>query len=204
MVSDECLPIALYEDVPFPPQEEYQWIIETFKRHYNRMHTTSLKLVEWIAIGLGLDRRTFHPWFERDSLSTQRAVHILPRSANIVSSSELSESEFKLTTPEHNDAGFVTLLSTFGYPGLQVLLDGEYKSIKPVHNELVVNLGVIFNRISDGKLKATLHRVLDIGIERFSSPFFLRPRYFAKIPESIFVSEEEQAATAVDFGPYFV
>ena len=68
----------------------------------------------------------------------------------------------------------------------------------------MVNIGSTLMRVTNFTMKATYHRVLDIGVERFSSPFFLRPRYFAKIPESIFVSEEEQAATAVDFGPYFV
>lgn len=82
------------------------------------MHELSLKLLEFLAIGLGKDRYTFHQWFENDSLSTYRAIHILPRSANIVDSSNLSEDHVKLTTPEHCDSGFITILSTLGYPGL--------------------------------------------------------------------------------------
>ena len=82
------------------------------------MHALSLKLLEYLAIGLGKDRYFFHPWFEHDSLSTYRAIHILPRTAQIVNSSELSAEHFKLTTPEHCDSGFLTILSTFGYPGL--------------------------------------------------------------------------------------
>ena len=95
------------------------------------MTVVGCKLLEYIAIGLGFDRFFFHEWFEKDSLSTQRAIHILPRSAGIVDSSKLSADLFKLTTPEHTDSGFLTLLTTFGYPGLQVLMDGEYRSVKP-------------------------------------------------------------------------
>ena len=98
------------------------------------MHKLAMKLLEYIAIGNDLDRFYFHSWFEQDSLSTQRAIHILPRTAGIVDSSKLSEDHFKLTTPEHCDSGFMTLLTTFGYPGLQVLIDGEFRSIKPVYN----------------------------------------------------------------------
>ena len=98
------------------------------------MHKLAMKLLEYIAIGNGLDRYYFHSWFEQDSLSTQRAIHILPRTAGIVDSSKLKRDHFKLTTPEHKDSGFLTLLTTFGYPGLQVLIDGEYKSVKPVYN----------------------------------------------------------------------
>jgi isopenicillin N synthase-like dioxygenase len=77
-------------------------------------------------------------------------------------------------------------LSTFSYPGLQVDIgQGVYKSVRPVPKTLVVNLGDMLSRITDFKLKATKHRVLDIGVERFSSPFFLEPHYAARIPSNI-------------------
>jgi len=82
------------------------------------MHKLSLKLLEFMAIVLGRDRYFFYPWFENDSMSTFRAIHILPRSTGIVDSSKLDENGRKLTTPEHCDSGFITILSTFGYPGL--------------------------------------------------------------------------------------
>jgi len=98
------------------------------------LHALSLKLLEYMAIGLGKDRYFFHEWFEVDSLSTFRAIHNMPRSANIVDSSALSAEHVKLTTPEHCDSGFITILTTLGYPGLQVEIDGEFKSIRPIYN----------------------------------------------------------------------
>ena len=44
-------------------------------------------------------------------------------------------------TPEHADSGFITILSTFDYEGLQVEIDGQYKSIEPIKNTLVLNIG---------------------------------------------------------------
>ena len=95
---------------------------------------------------------------------------------------------FKLVTPEHCDSGFVTLLSTFMYHGLQVEIDGEYRSIEPVKNAIIVNLGETLARISDNKIKATSHRVLDIGQERYSCPFFLDPKFSARISNSVLAS----------------
>ena len=79
----------------------------------------------------------------------------------------------ELVTPEHADSGFITLLSTFMYPGLEVLINGKYEAIKPEPSALVVNLGETLETISDYKIKATQHRVRDIGKERYSCAFFL-------------------------------
>lgn len=155
------------------------------------MHNLAMKLVSYLAIGMGKDRDFFNSWFEKDSLSTFRSIHYLPRAAGVVDSSKLTEEGRKLTTPEHSDSGFITLLTTFSYPGLQVLIDGVYRSIKPEPECIVVNLGDILARITNFKLKATMHRVLDIGAERFSSPFFFEPKYTAIIPTNCLISEEE-------------
>ena len=63
--------------------------------------------------------------------------------------------------------------------------DGIYKSVKPIKNNLVVNLGAYFSQITDFKMKATMHRVVDIGKERWSCPFFLTPCFDAVIPPNI-------------------
>ena len=144
-----------------------------------------------MAIGLGKDRDYFKDWFERNSLSTFRTIHYLPRSETGVKTDQLSGNELKLITPEHTDTGFITLLSTFMFPGLQVEIDGKYRSVKPEKNHIVVNLGTIFSRVTNYRLKATSHRVLDIGKERFSCPFFLEPRYDAIIPSDITKREDK-------------
>ena len=136
-----------------------------------------------IAEGLGKPANYFERWFENDTCSTMRLIHYLPRSANIVRSDRLNESEYKLTTPPHADGGFLTLLSTFNYPGLQILnASGVYQSAKPQPNVIVVNIGKMLSRITNGTLKATYHQVLDIGVDRYSSPFFFEPMYTAAIP----------------------
>ena len=60
-----------------------------------------------------------------------------------------------------------------------------FKSVKPVKDSLVINLGETLSRATNFKLKATNHRVLDIGIERYSSPFFLEPAYSTVVPANL-------------------
>ena len=45
-------------------------------------------------------------------------------------------------------------------------INKEFKSIKPVKNGIVVNLGDLFAKISGYKFKSTEHRVIDIFQER--------------------------------------
>jgi isopenicillin N synthase-like dioxygenase len=68
--------------------------------------------------------------------------------------------------------------------------EGVYRSVRPVPQTLVVNLGDMLSRITNYKLKATKHRVLDIGVERFSSPYFFEPYYNARIPSTILDADQ--------------
>ena len=118
-------------------------------------------------------------------------IRYLPRSSGLVKQESLGQDDIKFTTPIHTDSGFLTLLSTFSYPGLQVDIgDGVYKSVRPVPQTLVVNLGDMLSRITNFKLKATKHRVLDIGVERYSSPYFFEPYYNARIPSTILENDQ--------------
>lgn len=60
-------------------------------------------------------------------------------------------------------------------------IDGQYRSIKPAKDVFIVNIGETLQKISNMKIKATRHRVIDIGVERFSAPFFLEPKLSARI-----------------------
>ena len=60
-----------------------------------------------------------------------------------------------------------------------------------MHNAIAVNLGATLEKISQSKIKATRHRVLDIGIERYSSPFFLDPKFSARISTKLLESNRK-------------
>mmetsp|Transcript_8744 Transcript_8744/g.10000 ORF Transcript_8744/g.10000 Transcript_8744/m.10000 type:complete len:352 (+) Transcript_8744:432-1487(+) len=172
----------LYEQTPFPDGEEYEWIQQEFSKMQDTLFEAALTTMRYIAEGLGKPKNFFDAWFDKGTLTALRSIHYEPRGAvSGLDFSKLESDSLKLTTPEHADSGVLTMLVTFGYPGLQVEIDGEYRSIKPVSNAVVVNLGGLLSRLSNYKLKATMHRVLDIGRERYSSPLFMEPRYSAVI-----------------------
>lgn len=75
------------------------------------MHDLSLQLISCLAVGLGKRADYFDDWFKDECLSAMRTIHYNPRDPNKTYKS-------KLVTPEHTDSGFITLLSTFGFPGL--------------------------------------------------------------------------------------
>jgi isopenicillin N synthase-like dioxygenase len=54
-----------------------------------------------------------------------------------------------------------------------------------------VNIGETLQKISGFKIKATKHRVIDIGIERYSAPYFLEPKHSARIGENILQSKRK-------------
>ena len=89
----------------------------------------------------------------------------------------------------------MTLLSTLGYPGLQVKIGDRFRSIKPIPNAFVVNIGDMLSKLTNYVLKATHHRVISIGEDRFSNPFFFEPYYAALIPSSLFLGDDTHDLT---------
>ena len=200
-ISDKEKVNPLYEETPFPTNNSfYDGLKEYYYKQLKHRLELGLKLASYIALGLGLDRNYFDKFFT-NSLSTFRTIYYKPRLNSEVKQDLLSKESLKLTTPEHTDSGFITILSTFGYEGLQVLHEGKYKSIKPKKNYLIVNFGDILAKITNNKVKATKHRVIDIGIERFSNPFFFDPNYSAKIPNNLTDNKENKY---IIYGEYLI
>lgn len=195
----------LYEETPFPTGcTDYDYLKKYYEEQFDHRLKLGIKIASYIALGLGKDRDFFTPWFERDSLSTYRSIYYKPRELSTVKSDQLGMESLALTTPAHSDSGFLTILTTFGFPGLQVLHEGEFRSVKPMPNHMIVNLGDTLSRATNFKLKATKHRVLDIGVERYSQPFFLDPNYSAVIPSNLLLPEEEQTEPPVVFGEWLI
>ncbi len=80
-----------------------------------------------------------------------------------------------ISTGAHQDSGLLTLLQVFGSPGLELQHGGQWYRVEARPDTLVVNLGEQMTDMSNGLLRATVHRVVDIGRERFSVPFFYEP-----------------------------
>lgn len=86
----------------------------------------------------------------------------------------------------HKDSGCLTLLLQDRQGGLQVQPQsgGDWLDVPPLPGTLVVNLGEVLEILSNGFLRATVHRVLSppSGTDRLSVAFFLGPRLDAELP----------------------
>ncbi len=83
---------------------------------------------------------------------------------------------------EHGDINLITLLMGASADGLQVLRkDGKWIPITALPDQVVVNVGDMLERLTNKKLKSTIHRVVNppkekMNSSRYSIPFFMHPR----------------------------
>lgn len=76
----------------------------------------------------------------------------------------------------HRDFGCITLLAQDGAGGLEVRApDGDWVDVPPVPGSLVMNVGDMLHRWSNGRLLSTPHRVVRRRRERYSAAFFFDP-----------------------------
>jgi isopenicillin N synthase-like dioxygenase len=81
---------------------------------------------------------------------------------------------------EHTDYGLLTLLYQDDSGGLEVQHDTGWLEAPPVPGSLVVNVGDMLERLTSGRYRSALHRVINrSGRPRLSMPFFFDPRFDA-------------------------
>jgi isopenicillin N synthase-like dioxygenase len=132
-----------------------------------------------IARSLHLEEHFFDTAFDR-GLSTLRLVRYPPRTAEELATCAdtavwVTHEGVRryLTGAPHTDSGFVTLLAQDGVPGLQARSRaGHWIDVPPQDGMLAVNFGQVLELWSAGRIRATEHRVIGSGRERFSIPFF--------------------------------
>ncbi len=82
----------------------------------------------------------------------------------------------------HEDINLITLLMGASAKGLQAkTLEGKWIDVSPEPNQIVINMGDMLQRLTNGKLRSTSHQVICPDPEllktaRYSMPFFLHPR----------------------------
>jgi isopenicillin N synthase-like dioxygenase len=128
-----------------------------------------------IAISLDLEEGYFEDKVAYGN-SILRQIHYFP----IENPEEVPEDAVRAA--EHGDINLITLLMGASADGLQVLRkDGKWIPITALPDQLVVNVGDMLERLTNKKLKSTIHRVVNpprelMNTSRFSIPFFMHPR----------------------------
>ena len=156
------------------PAEIPDWK-ETVHGLYGAFDRLGLKVLQAIAIDLGLDENFFEDTV-KDGNSVMRLLHYPPQA---------EETGGSIRAEAHGDINTITLLLGAEEPGLQVLTrEGEWIDMNPPAGCLAVNMGDMLARSTNGVLPSTVHRVINPEGERrshsrYSMPFFLhyRPDY---------------------------
>ncbi len=149
---------------------------ETFEALFAEFDTAGGRVLSAIAIHLGLDPDFFVPTVE-DGNSVMRLLRYPPL--------EGAEAEGAIRAAAHGDINTITLLLGAEEAGLELLTrQGEWLPVQPPEGALAVNIGDMLDRLTNGRLRSTTHRVVNPQGEaayraRYSMPFFLhfRPDY---------------------------
>lgn len=166
-----------YEKSPWPEEDGTFPFKEFLQEMYEVMHKTGMEILRLASLGLGIKEDSFEYMFNDKPVSTFRIMHYPPWNGSPPENARIEDGKV-LITPEHTDSNFLTLLTTFNYKGLEVInSEGNWMKIDPRPGSLIMNIGDTFSRIMKGRFKATRHRVIDIGIDRFSVPFFMCPAF---------------------------
>ena len=175
----------LCEATPLPPEQLVPGWREAAARYYTSMEAVGAALMRSLARGLGLDETSFDAAF-RDGISTLRLTRYPLREASETGAEvpfvDHNGARRQLIGGAHVDSGLVTLLAQDGVEGLQAQQHGgEWIDVPPADGTLAVNFGRLLEQWTGGRVRATLHRVVSPGRQRFSIPFFYEPAVDAEI-----------------------
>ncbi|KAL0722850.1 hypothetical protein Bca4012_037449 [Brassica carinata] len=82
----------------------------------------------------------------------------------------------------HTDTSFITILSQDQIGGLELKKNGQWIGVKPYSEALTVNIGDMFQALSNGVYQSVRHRVIPpANVERFSIAFFVCPYHETEI-----------------------
>ena len=180
-----------FSDVMLPNvwPEEVDGFKETFLELYDAFDEAGAKVLTAIAKYLDIDV----DWFldsVRDGNSVMRLLHYPPQD---------EPTGQHIRAGAHEDINTITLLLGAEEAGLQLQTkEGEWLDVSPKPGELVINIGDMLQRLTNGKLRSTSHRVINPAPDRaskarYSMPFFLhfRPDFEIEALENCVAEGEE-------------
>ena len=144
----------------------------TMTSYQEQVSHVGLRLVQLLALAIGLDDEHYFDEYFADPIVTLRLLHYAKERSH--------PEEGVFACGAHSDYGMLTFLLTDDTPGLEIYDANtqDWKGVPPKPFAFVVNLGDMLERWTNGKFRSTLHRVLTAGDkERYSVPVFYDPHF---------------------------
>ena len=138
---------------------------------YKMLEKTARYVLRALALHLNLEEAYFDDFITNGN-SILRPIHYPPITA---------EPKNAVRAAAHGDINLITLLMGAHGKGLQVKNHkGEWIDAIARPDQLMINVGDMLSRLSNNKLKSTIHQVVNPprelwGTSRYSIPFFMHP-----------------------------
>lgn len=162
---------------------------DTFQQLYAEFDKAGAKLLCAVATFLKIDEDYFIDTV-RDGNSVMRLLHYPP---------QREPTGEHIRAGAHEDINTITLLLGAEEAGLQLQTKaGKWVDVKPKAGELAINIGDMLQRLTNGYLRSTSHRVVNptpdrASNARYSMPFFLHFRsdfMIEALPSTVPAGEE--------------
>jgi len=139
---------------------------------YHQLEKTATYVLRALALYIGLDENYFDNYVHNGN-SILRPIHYPPI---------VGEPKGAVRAAAHGDINLITLLMGASAAGLEVQAkSGEWVAVTALPEQLVINVGDMLQRLTNNKLRSTIHRVVnppkkDWNKPRYSIPFFTHPK----------------------------
>ncbi|XP_021841779.2 hyoscyamine 6-dioxygenase-like [Spinacia oleracea] len=158
-----CNPLV--ECIKFWPQkpENYREIVGEYVVALKDM---GKKILEQITQGLGLEKGYFASELTEDNILTINHYPICP------------DPSVTIGLPRHKDPTLINIVQAapVNVPGLQLFKDGQWFGFETAPNAFLVFVGNQLEVVSNGKMKAVVHRVVtNASKARTTAVFFMSP-----------------------------
>ena len=137
---------------------------------YRSFEKSGRSLLQSLALFLGLDEHYFDEKIHNGN-SILRAIYYPPITQEPASA---------IRAEQHEDINLITLLVGASADGLEVMdTAGNWVAVKTAPTEIVVNVGDMLQRLTNNVLCSTTHRVVNPPREKWHTPRFSIPFFFA-------------------------
>lgn len=150
----------------FPDEKELPGFATTIRTFINKMSLVGHSIMRGLALSLKFNDDYFHDKFN-PAFPLLALWHYPP----------VPEESDSWGVGPHTDYGVLTILMQDDVGGLQVETSGgDWIDVTPIPGTFVVNVGDVMEAWTEGKFRATMHRVKNSSSKhRISAPFFFQP-----------------------------
>jgi isopenicillin N synthase-like dioxygenase len=170
---------------------------EALESYYGETYKLGMRILEGFALYLGKEEGFFTRHFTKPV--ADMVINHYWGAAGLHISDQASG--------PHTDHGIVTILWQDSLGGLEVMgKDGNWISVTPLRGSYVINIGELMKRWTNGRFKATVHRVVHLQDKsRYSMPLFCNPNFRTIVdPRDLGISDADAQYPPVMSGDFLL